>query len=174
MRRIVYHGTLAGKAPHMVSENQLFHAGTKESALDRILHKMEDSGTWDDEYIPGSAQIHAYEIQKSAPMSKRMFGDPNDGNPVPEGNIRKIHRYWNNVEDPGSTSLVIPTKFVGDYVRHLGPQFSNNLDNVINKAKQYITDVEHKSFVSSGYSHVAPMTFREKEKLYDIYKEVGN
>lgn len=177
MRRIVYHGTLTGKAPHMVYGNQMFHAGTKEAALDRILHtieseefKQEDPKT--DVYVPGSAQIHAYEIQESAPISKRVFGDPTDDNPVPEGNIRKIHRYKNEVEDYGSTSLVIPTKFVGGHVRHLGPQFSNNLDNVINKARQYTTDVEHKKFVSKGY--VSAMTPEEKEKLYDIYREVGN
>lgn len=170
---IVYHGTLTGKAPHKIYGNTLFHAGTKEAALDRIVHNIESEEFKTEEpyiYVPGTAQIHAYKIEQTAPTSKRRFNDPTDSNPVPEGNIRKIHKYVNEVEDPGSTSLVIPTNFVGRHVTHLGPQFSSNLDNVVARARDYINDVESKKMAALG--HVPPMSSGEKQQLYKIYREV--
>lgn len=167
---IVYHGTLIGKPPHTAYGKTLFHAGTKEAALDRIMHKLEDETSQWNNYVPGTAEIHAYKIEQTAPTSKRMFNDPVEDNPVPEGNIRKIHRYVNEVEDPGSTSLVIPTNFVGRHVTHLGPQFSSNLDNVVARARDYINDVEHKQMKTLGY--VKAMSGKERQQLYKIYREV--
>jgi len=172
MRRIVYHGTLKGTLPHEAYGKTLFHAGTKEAALDRIMHTLENETRQWKNYVPGTAEIHAYKINQTAPISKRMFGDPIEDNPVPERNIKKIHKYINEVEDPGSTSLVIPTNFVGKHVTHLGPQFSTNLDNVVTKARDYINDVEHKQMKTLGY--VRAMSGEERQQLYKIYKEVGN
>lgn len=163
MGKIVYHGTLSGKAPHEVDQ-PYFHAGTKESALDRLLHKSETT-TETGEYSPGSGQVHAYEVEDTAPTSNRVFGDPMDRNPVPEGNIKKIHRYVNALENEGSTSMVIPTKFVGSHVRHLGVQFSDNLDNVLTKASQHVTASEQENKGSA-------LKPNQRQKLSEIYSEL--
>lgn len=117
MGKIVYHGTFSQEAPH--AYNEPFHAGTLRSAYDR-LDEAEELG--------GVEAVHGYEISDNAPTSRKMWADPLDDyddspTQVPEYNQKRIYPYKNTVEDKGSTSYVIPSKFVGNHVKHLGVQF---------------------------------------------------
>lgn len=114
MGRIVYHGTFAEKAPHEYDQ-PTFHVGTRKAAEERLAEAEE---------LGGIATIYAYEIGDKAPTSRQSWEDPLDRwNPVPEHRTGRIYPYTNIGEDEGSTSYVIPTKFVGNHVKHLGPQF---------------------------------------------------
>jgi hypothetical protein len=117
MGKIVYHGTFSDEAPHEYTET--FHAGSARAAHER-LDEAEEQG--------GIATVHGYEISDDAPMSRMVWADPYDypdtgPNVVPEFNQKRIYPYKNSVEDKGSTSYVIPSIFVGNQVKHLGPQF---------------------------------------------------
>jgi len=114
MGRIVYHGTFEDKAPHEYAQ-PTFHAGTRKASEDRLAEAEE---------VGGVATIHAYEIKDKAPTSRQNWDDPLDHwNPVPEHRTGRIYPYTNINEDEGSTSYVIPSRFVGNHVRYLGPQF---------------------------------------------------
>jgi hypothetical protein len=118
MAKIVYHGTFSDQAPHSYDQDT-FHAGSQKSAHDRLEEAQE---------VGGIATVHAYEISDNAPMSKKKWADPlewrnSDYPEVPEDDTTKIYPYDNAVEDKGSTSYVIPRRFVGRHVTHLGPQF---------------------------------------------------
>lgn len=131
--KIVYHGTFGGQAPHEYGGT--FHAGTMRATDDRAADQLM-AGEVEE---PAIRQVHAYEISDSAPMSRRTWGDPDvgftratwerdgeDGPPtpeVPEHKENRIYPYKNDGEDRGSTSYVIPSKFVGKHVKHLGVQF---------------------------------------------------
>lgn len=124
MGKIVYHGTFSEGAPHEYGET--FHAGTLRSTDDRAADILMARGV----ERPAIRQIHGYEISDDAPMSKRVWDDPlegiygpKDSKPVPEFNQKRIYPYKNDREDSGSTSYVIPSGFVGKYVKHLGVQF---------------------------------------------------
>jgi hypothetical protein len=117
MGKIVYHGTFSQEAPH--SYNTPFHAGTLRASQERLD---------EEERLGGIASIHGYEISDKAPTSRAMWSDPIEEyddvpNVVPEYNQKRIYPYRNKIEDEGSTSYVIPSKFVGNHVKHLGVQF---------------------------------------------------
>jgi hypothetical protein len=122
MPKIVYHGTFGEHAPHEYGEN--FHAGTIRATEDRAADQMMGGEV----EAPAIRQLHAYEISDDAPMSKRVWADPDDypdtgPNVVPEYNEKRIYPYKNSREDRGSISYVIPHNFVGKHVKHLGVQF---------------------------------------------------
>lgn len=122
MGKIVYHGTFSGNAPHEYGEP--FHAGTMRATDDRSADQI----THGEVEEPAIRQVHAYEISDDAPMSRRIWADPDDypdtgPNVVPEYNEKRIYPYKNSREDRGSTSYVIPSGFVGNHVKHLGVQF---------------------------------------------------
>lgn len=132
MAKVVYHGTFSGRPPHEYGGT--FHAGTMRATDDRAADQVM-GGEID---APAIKQVHAYEISDDAPMSRRMWGDPDvgflratheregqDAPPpeVPEHKTNRIYPYQNIREDRGSTSYVIPSNFVGKYVKHLGVQF---------------------------------------------------
>lgn len=151
---IVYHGTLSEQAPHRVSQREgIFHAGTRQSAIDRLSHQVDI----EDEHMQPEIAIHEYEIMPDAPMSMMTYTDPvyETSTPLPKedqkhierqsnwnpavhrtekfssealqvnrGNITNtIKKYLNLVEDPGSMSYQIPTHLVPSKVRHLSTQF---------------------------------------------------
>lgn len=134
-KKIVYHGTLSEGAPHTYGGT--FHAGTMRAADDRLDDEISHGVDWGAAGV-GIASIHAYEISKNAPTSRRTWGDPDvgflratheregeDAPPpeVPEHKENRIYPYKNMREDRGSTSYVIPSGFVGNHVKHLGKQF---------------------------------------------------
>lgn len=129
-KRIVYHGTWSARPPH--EYDQPFHAGTEQSAHDRLFSGEgipEDRG-WE-------RTIHSYEIDTSD-VSPKMHSDPHYGDTyeqiwkskdaphtrrIPE-RPTKIVKYLNDHEDRGSTSYVIPPEMVeSGRVKHLGVQF---------------------------------------------------
>lgn len=117
MGKIFYHGTFSHKPPH--EYGGAFHVGTERAAQDRLAEA---------EQVGGMATIHAYEISDDAPMARGRWADPIyrfKGVPkvVPESPKKKIYPYINAVEDSGSLSYAIPAGFVGEHVKHLGPQF---------------------------------------------------
>lgn len=133
--KIVYHGTLSEEAPH--EHGYPFHAGTLRAADDRLGDEMSNGVDWS-EANRGIASIHAYEVSDTAPTSRRVWGDPDNGfdrayheregedapvPEVPEHKTNRIYPYTNAREDRGSTSYVIPSNFVGKHVKHLGVQF---------------------------------------------------
>jgi hypothetical protein len=124
MPKIVYHGTFSEDAPHEYG-HETFHAGTMRSTEDRAADQMMGGEV----EPPSIRRVHGYEISDEAPMSKRTWDDPmesmhgGEGNPVPEFNEKRIYPYTNIREDRGSTSYVIPSRFVGNKVKHLGVQF---------------------------------------------------
>lgn len=141
----VYHGTLSEQAPHNVFQHAgAFHAGTRKAAVDRLID--QDALQPGDEGLEVSQpQIHVYEIMPDTPVSMLTYSDPDYGlsdidytKPavakvakysskgllVNRGNItRSIKKYKNLIEDPGSTSYLIPTQMVPNRIRHLGTQF---------------------------------------------------
>lgn len=127
MGKIVYHGTFSEHPPHMYDET--FHAGTMRATDDRSADQI-GAGEVEE---PAIRQVHAYEISDTAPISKRVWSDPDiemsihkseDAPPtVPEHKENRIYPYTNVREDKGSTSYVIPSGFVGKHVKHLGVQF---------------------------------------------------
>lgn len=133
MPKVVYHGTFEGEPPHTWGEP--FHAGTMRATEDRSYDQVMAGEV----EAPAIRQVHAYEISDDAPMSKRVWGDPDVGwsikrkedgpspTPVPEDNEKRIYPYKNEREDYGSTSYVIPSGFVGKHVKHLGVQFQGFL-----------------------------------------------
>jgi hypothetical protein len=128
MGKIVYHGTVEGKAPH--EHGYPFHAGTFRAANDRLDDEISHGVDWDPEGTGksqvGIGQIHSYEISDSAPTSKRLWEDPmfyeNENRAVPEHKQNRIYPYKNEREDRDSTSYVIPSGFVGNHVKHLNTQ----------------------------------------------------
>ena len=140
MGKIVYHGTLSEKAPH--EHGYPFHAGTYEAAHQRLENEISDGVDWGEAGV-GLSQIHAYEIDENAPTSSKTwqdpmfpdkegwYSDPNDpkiaSREVPEHSQSRIYPYVNSIEDKGSTSYVIPSRFVyeGQHVKHLGVQFQD-------------------------------------------------
>lgn len=131
MGKIVYHGTFSDAPPEDWAQDT-FHAGTKRSAYDRLYDEEAHGIDWDEVGI-GIARGYAYEVSDKAPVSKRVWGDPDidlaihkyEGAPpaVPEHKTNRIYPYQNAREDYGSTSYVIPTGFVGRHVKPLGLQF---------------------------------------------------
>jgi hypothetical protein len=126
MGKIVYHGTFSDEPPHVYGEP--FHTGTMSAAYDRIDDEMDNNGAGG-QYEP-TYKIHKYEISDNAPTSRKTWDDPGDffnhgPNPVPEFNQKRIYPYKNEYEDKASTSYVIPSKFVGNHVKHLGIQFQH-------------------------------------------------
>ena len=115
----VYHSTFSDKAPHEHDEHGgTFHAGTIRAAWDRLDESTEQGGI---------VRYHQYAISRNAPFSKKLWEDPihpNKAKRVPEDKTSRVHAYTNEVEDPGSRSYVIPSKFVGAHVKYLGPQFN--------------------------------------------------
>jgi hypothetical protein len=146
MGRIVYHGTWSGGAPHEYEAP--FHAGTMQATDDRAYDQVM-AGEVPENSIK---QVHAYEISKTAPISRTLYNDPDavakDGYPaprrVPQDREDKIYRYKNIREDRGSTSYVIPAHFVGNHVKHLGVQFQrfhgddNYLDTLLSAASTMV------------------------------------
>lgn len=135
MGKIVYHGTVSDEPPHKWGAP--FHAGTMRAADDRLDDEISHGVDWD-EVGSGIASVYAYEISDTAPMSKRVWSDPDIGfdratyeregddaptPEVPEHKTNRIYPYKNMREDRGSTSYVIPSNFVGTHVKHLGKQF---------------------------------------------------
>jgi hypothetical protein len=126
-KRIVYHGTIEGKAPH--EHGYPFHAGTYRAANDRLDDEMQHTDwNWEGNGVPSLSvgQIHAYEISDKAPTSRRTWEDPmfynNESRAVPENSQTRIYPYKNEREDRGSTSFVVPSAFVGNHVKHLNTQ----------------------------------------------------
>ena len=124
--KVVYHGTLSDQPPH--GYGQPFHAGTMRAAEDRLDDEISHGVDWDE--VPmGIATIHKYEVSDKAPTSRRMWADPTfyddepDSIPVPEHSPKRIYSYVNSREDINNPSYVIPSKFVGNHVKHLGVQF---------------------------------------------------
>lgn len=134
MGKIVYHGTFSDAPPHEWLQ-ETFHAGTLHAAEDRAYDQL----TGGEVEEPAIQRVHAYEISDTAPISKRVWGDPDielsihkyEGAPpaVPEHKENRIYPYQNAREDYGSTSYVIPTGFVGNHVKHLGVQFQGFYGN---------------------------------------------
>ena len=128
-KKIVYHGTWSDEPPHVYGET--FHAGTMAATEDRAADQMMGGEVEE----PAIRRVHAYEISDSAPMSRRVWSDPDIGSlraghdyekttpKVPEHKENRIYPYTNIREDRGSTSYVIPSSFVGKHVKHLGIQF---------------------------------------------------
>jgi len=119
MPKIVYHGTYEGSPPHRWGEP--FHAGTMKATDDRSYDQVMGGEV----SAPAIRQLHAYEISDDAPMSKRVWADPDEWthDTVPEHKGNRIYPYKNMREDRGSISYVIPSNFVGNHVKHLGIQF---------------------------------------------------
>ena len=124
MPKIVYHGTFSEAPPHDWLQDT-FHAGTLRATDDRSYDQIM-AGEIEE---PAIRRVHAYEILDNAPMSRREWSDPDvevkgDYSPnVPEHKTNRIYPYKNMREDHGSISYVIPSEFVGNYVKHLGVQF---------------------------------------------------
>lgn len=134
-KKIVYHGTIEGKAPH--EHGYPFHAGTQRAASERLDDEISHGMDWDPENTGkpsiGVGQVHAYEISDKAPTSRRTWQDPmfaeDETQAVPEHKQNRIYPYKNEREDRGSTSFVIPSSFVGGHVKHLNTtQFLINAD----------------------------------------------
>jgi len=128
---VVYHGTLTETPPHTWfsdSNEGVFHAGTRKSAIDRLI-ELEALQPGDEYLDVQQPHIYKYEITPSAPMSMLTHADTVDYDSsllsVATGDATKrIRKYKNKVEDPGSTSYTIPVNFVkSGMVKHLGEQF---------------------------------------------------
>jgi hypothetical protein len=128
MGQIVYHGTWGDEPPHAYGEP--FHVGTKRATDDRAADQMMGG----DVEPPATRRVHAYEISATAPMSRRLWDDPDyksfsepdePARPVPQHKENRIYPYLNAREDKGSVSYVIPAGFVGKHVKHLGVQFEH-------------------------------------------------
>jgi hypothetical protein len=134
MPKVVYHGTFSESAPHEYGVT--FHAGTMNATHDRSYDQIMAGEVSE----PAIRQVHSYEISDTAPMSKRIWSDPDIGftrvenrnegldepvPEVPEHKENRIYPYRNIREDRGSTSYVIPSSFVGNHVKHLGVQFQD-------------------------------------------------
>lgn len=131
-KRIVYHGTTTEEPPH--KHGYPFHAGSRKAAYDRLDDEVNNGFYWEDdepEVLVG--QVHAYEISDKAPTSRRTWEDPDFhdvSKSVPEHKENRIYPYTNKYEDKGSTSYVVPSKFVGNHVKHLSTeQFFINTTN---------------------------------------------
>jgi len=124
MGRIVYHGTVESDAPHTYGFP--FHAGSLRAAQERLDDELSH-GIDTDETPVVTASIHAYDVDESAPTSRRVWQDPmfyeDERRAVPEHKENRIYPYKNAREDRDSTSYVIPSSFVGKHVKHLGVQF---------------------------------------------------
>ena len=128
----VYHSTFSDKAPH--EHGDTFHAGTIRAAWDRLDESTEQGGI---------VRYHQYAISRNAPFSKKLWEDPihpNKAKRVPEDKNSRVHAYTNEVEDPGSRSYVIPSNFVGNHVKHLGPQFNGGQQELRGPGGQIIAN----------------------------------
>ena len=123
--KTVYHGTLSDQPPHVYGEP--FHAGTLRAADERLDDEISNGVDWGSAGL-GISRIHKYEISDKAPVSRRTWDDPmfyeeEGGSPVPEHKQNRIYPYANSREDTNNLSYVVPSKFVGGHVKHLGIQF---------------------------------------------------
>lgn len=132
MGKIVYHGTWSELPPHEYGKP--FHAGTRQSAEDRLF-----SGEGIPEGGGDFQAIHSYEIDDSD-IDPTVYADPHFGDTygavwdksklgdpftkrVPEDS-EAISQYINDHEDRGTRSFVIPPHLVASgRVKHLGVQF---------------------------------------------------
>lgn len=151
---IVYHGNLDGQPPHSSDKwksrpNYGFHAGTIESALERLAYlQSEREQDWDtgeygsDTEPKRDVYLHAYEIPGNS-ISLATYEDPHSsgyGDPyfseIPEDYVEtmqvketrrdKVNKYINRWEDAGSLSYVIPHNLVRPgVVRYLNTQQFN-------------------------------------------------
>jgi hypothetical protein len=123
MPKRVYHGTLSSDPPH--EYGYPFHAGTLQAANDRIDDEISHGVYWEEKNPIITTHIHEYEIADDAPTSSKTWEDPmfydNARKAVPEHSQSRIYPYINDREDRGSTSYVIPSRFVheGQHVKHL-------------------------------------------------------
>lgn len=140
---IAHHSNWLGIEPHELNYETSIHAGTMQAANDRLVEGLQ--ATLDDsDYEPGEvmdAYLHSYEIPRhlidpvtrldplrssdytlrhSNTSRKRVRRVPE----VVSHDSNRVLKYENRVEDPGSTSYLIPSGLVHDgRVKHLGMQF---------------------------------------------------
>ena len=143
IKEVVYHGSDSPIPPHELPDKRnivgqpvrTFHAGTEDSARDRLnfwtqpgnglgyLHKYRISdkavgdAIWRD-------PIHNDDFHRDLPISE-LNALPEWDRSVPEDDETTVHPYTNDVEDKHSISYVIPKNMVGNQVHYLGTQFSD-------------------------------------------------
>lgn len=151
-----YHSTWLAIEPHELNDDSSIHAGTMQSAYDRLSHGL-DVTLDDSDYGNGEVMdsyLHAYEIPRGL-ISRTMSLDPDSPNVLRHSNtsrkrLRKapqkisswdadeskqptsVVQYRNTHEDPGSISYVIPSNLIhSGKVKYLGAQFiaSHELDD---------------------------------------------
>lgn len=136
-RITVFHGSYSDKPPHEY-DNFTFHAGTSNSALDRLASSEQDAV--DAGLDIENPKMHKYEIRVQPSML--TYEDPHEPYRKPKGFTRDlgvnaddepsniIKKYVNRFEDEGSLSYVIPSHFVEKgYVKYLGDQFAGMRSN---------------------------------------------
>lgn len=135
---IVHHGRWYSNTlnPHDTHDFG-FHAGTWQSAVDRLSANQYEESTWADPGDIMNAEVHSYAVPNSL-IDQRMWKDPMTSLPsrktptveeAPEDvRKQKVLPYKNEFEDEGSTSFLIhPDLVYSGRVKHLGSQIIASL-----------------------------------------------
>ena len=155
---IAHHSTWLGIDPHDINSDTSIHAGTQQSAVDRLGEALSatvhNSGLEPGERLV--SYLHSYEIPKGL-IDRNQHNDPifNRNSRLRHSNTSrkrlknapeyvdsmdykrsdkgvegtpkeglKVIKYKNEIEDPGSTSYVIPSPLINSgRVKYLGQQF---------------------------------------------------
>ena len=142
---VAHHSTWLGIDPQELNEDSSIHAGTMQSAYDRLSPGL-DSTLKDSDYEDGEqmhSYLHSYKIPRNV-INPTMHLDPDSRGVLRHSNTsrnrmkvtpekiypynnpsdNRVLQYKNEVEDKGSTSYLIPSKLIHDgRVNHLGDQF---------------------------------------------------
>ncbi len=114
-----------------------FHAGTWQSALDRLSGNLDEESSWRDPGDIMNAEVHSYAVPNNL-IDQKMWNDPMTRRPsaeltpvdeAPEDVLKqKVLPYENEYEDKGSTSFLIhPDLVFSGRIKHLGRQIIASL-----------------------------------------------